>query len=156
PAGERRDRHGDCRGFESVAIGTRTRDMSPLVEPEVAERVLRLALARGGEFAEVYAERSTGMTMAIEEARIESVQSGAEEGAGVRVPSGATTYFAHVDSLDPADLERAAAEAAGAVHGDSAEPRPLSAVASVPHPIERRPSDVAAEGKATLLRELDE
>jgi TldD protein len=129
--------------------------MSSLVEPEVAERVLRRALARGGEFAEIYAERSTGMSMAIDESRIESVQSGAEEGAGVRVISGATTYFAHVDGLDPADLERAATEAAGAV-GESAEPRPLSAVASVPHQIERRPSEVAAERKAALLRELDE
>jgi TldD protein len=130
--------------------------VSSLIEPEVAERVLRRALARGGEFAEIYAERSTGMTMAIDESHIESVQAGAEEGAGVRVTSGGTTYFAHVDGLDPADLERAAAEAAGALCGDSAEPRPLSAVASVPHPIEHRPSEVAAERKAALLRELDE
>jgi TldD protein len=130
--------------------------MSPLIETEVAERVLRRALARGGEFAEVYAERNGGMTMAIDESRIESVQSGAEEGAGVRVSSAGTTYFAHVDGLDPEDLERAATEAAGALHGESTEPRPLRAVASVPHRIERRPTDVSAERKAALLRELDE
>jgi TldD protein len=130
--------------------------VSPLIEPEVAERVLRRALARGGEFAEVYAERNSDMTMAIDESRIESVRSGAEEGAGVRVTSGATTYFAHVDGLDPGDLERAAAEAAGALRGESREPRPLRAVASVPHAVERRPADVAAERKAALLRELDE
>ena len=130
--------------------------MSRLIEPEVAERVLRRALARGGEFAEVYAERNTGMTMAIDESRIESVQSGAEEGAGVRVTSGATTYFAHVDGLDPADLERAAAEAAGALRGESGEPRQLHAVPGVPQAVEQRPADVAAERKAALLRELDE
>jgi TldD protein len=130
--------------------------VSGLIEPEVAERVLRRALARGGEFAEVYAERNSGTSMAIDESRIESVQSGAEEGAGVRVTSGATTYFAHVDGLDPEDLERAAAEAAGALRGESAEPRPLRAVAGVPHRIEHRPADVATERKAALLRELDE
>lgn len=130
--------------------------MSRLIEPEVAERVLRRALAHGGEFAEIYAERNTGMTMAIDESRIESVQSGAEEGAGVRVTSGATTYFAHVDGLAPDDLERAAAEAAGALGGESREPRQLRAVASTPHAVERLPADVAAERKAALLRELDE
>ena len=130
--------------------------MSSLIEPEVAERVLRRALARGGQFAEVFAERSTAMTMAIDESRIESVQSGAEEGAGVRVTAGGTTYFAHVDGLDPKDLERAADEAAAALNGESAAARPLRAVASTPHPIERRPADIAAERKATLLRELDE
>ena len=94
--------------------------------------------------------------MSIDESRVESVQSGAEEGAGVRVLSGGTTYFAHVDGLDPGDLERAAAEAAAALRGERAEPRSLEAVATAPQPIERRPEDVPAERKAALLRELDE
>ena len=72
----------------------------PLIDAEVARRVLSAALANGGDFAEVFAERNAGLTMAIDESRIESVQSGAEEGAGVRVVAGGTTYFAHVDGLD--------------------------------------------------------
>jgi TldD protein len=127
-----------------------------LIEPAVAERVLARALAAGGEFAEVFAERRGGLTMSIDESRIESVQSGAEEGAGVRVVSGETTYFAHVDGLDPDDIERAAGEAASALHGERGEARPLQAVATAPVPIERRPEQVPAERKAELLRELDE
>ena len=94
--------------------------------------------------------------MSIDESRIEPVRSGAEEGAGVRVVSDGTTYFAHVDGLDPADLERAAAEAASALRGERAEPRALSAVETQPVAIERRPEEVPAERKAELLRELDE
>jgi TldD protein len=127
-----------------------------LLEPAVAERVLARALAHGGEFAEVFAERRSGLTLAIDESRIESVQSGAEEGAGVRVLSGGTTYFAHVDGLDPPDLERAAGEAAAALRGDRAEPRPLRAAATSPQPVERPPEGVPAARKAELLRELDE
>ncbi len=130
--------------------------MSTLVEPAVAERVLARALASGGEFAEVFVERRSGLTMRIDESRVEAVQSGAEEGAGVRVLSGGTTYFAHVDGLDHADLERAGAEAAAALRADRAEPRPLRAVAATPQPIERRPEDVPADRKAGLLRGLDE
>lgn len=131
-------------------------DGSVLIEPAVAERALARALATGGEFAEVFAERRSGLTMAIDESRIESVQTGAEEGTGVRVLSGGTTYFAHVDGLAPEDVERAAAEAAAALRGERAEPRPLRAVATRPQPIEQPPGEVPAERKAALLRELDE
>jgi TldD protein len=130
--------------------------VSELLDPAVAERVLARALANGGRFAEVFAERRQGFSIAIDESRIEAVQSGAEEGAGVRVVDGATTYFAHVDGLDPADLERAADEAAGALRGERRQPRALEAVATAPLAIERRPEDVPAERKAGLLRELDE
>jgi TldD protein len=130
--------------------------MSDLLEPGVAERVLARALANGGRFAEVFAERRRGLAMAIDESRIESVQSGAEEGAGVRVVDGSTTYFAHVDGLDPVDLERAADEAAAALRGARREARPLRAAAPAPLAIELRPEDVPAERKAALLRELDE
>jgi TldD protein len=130
--------------------------VTELIDADLAERVLSRALASGGEFAEVFAERRGGFAMAIDESRIESVQSGAEEGAGIRVVADGTTYFAHVDGLDPADLERAAGEAAGALRGDRAEPRALEAVATTGQAIEVPPAEVPAERKAALLRELDE
>lgn len=129
--------------------------MSRLLDQDVAARVLARALANGGRFAEVFAERRRGQTLAIDERRIESVQAGAEEGAGIRVVEGNTTYFAHVDGLDPDDLERAAGEAAAALKGGRREPQPLRARAATPLPIERRPEDVAAARKAEMLRELD-
>jgi TldD protein len=130
--------------------------MSELIDQAVAERALARALANGGRFAEVFAERRRGQTLAIDEQRIESVQSGAEEGAGVRVVDGNTTYFAHVDGLDPADVERAADEAAAALRAERREPRPLQARQVTSLPIEHRPEDVPAQRKAEMLRELDE
>jgi TldD protein len=130
--------------------------VTDLIDQGVAERVLARALANGGRFAEVFAERRDGMTLAIDESRIESVQAGAEEGAGVRVVDGATTYFAHVDGLDPAELERAADEAASALRAGRTEPRPLVARPVAPLPIAVAPDSVPAARKAELLRELDE
>jgi TldD protein len=130
--------------------------MSDLINPAVAERALARALANGGRFAEVFAERRRGQTMAIDEQRIEAVQAGAEEGAGVRVVDGNTTYFAHVDGLEPEDIERAADEAAAALRSERREPQPLQAREATPLPIERRPEEVSAERKAEMLRELDE
>jgi TldD protein len=130
--------------------------MNDLIDPAVAERALARALANGGRFAEVFAERRRGQTMAIDEQRIEAVQAGAEEGAGVRVVDGNTTYFAHVDGLEPADVERAADEAAAALRSERSQPRPLQAREVAPLPIARRPEEVSAERKAEMLRELDE
>src|SRR3954447_20411846 len=130
--------------------------MSELLDQDIAARVLSRALANGGRFAEVFAERRRGQVLAIDESRIESVQSGVEEGAGIRVVEGSTTYFAHVDGLDPADLERAADEAAAALKGDRREPQPLQAQATSPLPIAHRPEEVPAAQKAAMLRELDE
>jgi TldD protein len=130
--------------------------MSELLDQDIAARVLSRALGNGGHFAEVFAERRRGQVLAIDESRIESVQSGDEEGAGVRVVEGNTTYFAHVDGLDPADLERAADEAAAALKGERREPQPLKARETASLPIERRPEAVPAAQKATMLRDLDE
>jgi len=130
--------------------------MTNLIDQDLAERILSRALASGGRFAEVFAESRRGQSMSIDERRIEAVQSGAEEGAGVRVVDGNTTYFAHVDGLEPAELERAADEAAAALRAERRAPQPLQAREVAPLAIERRPEDVPAERKAELLRELDE
>jgi TldD protein len=130
--------------------------VSGLLEPSLAERVLARALTSGGDFAEIYAERRSGLAMQIDESRIEHVQAGGEEGAGVRVVSGGTTYFAHVDGLAEPDLERAAAAAASALSGARRKPHGLQARAAEPQSIEIPPAEVDAGRKAELLRELDE
>jgi TldD protein len=129
----------------------------PLVDPELAARVLTRALAGGGDFAELFCEERDGLGLAIDESRVERVQRGAERGAGVRVVAGETTYFAHVDGLAERDLERAAAAAAAALRGDRAEPRALRVLdAAAPQSIEVPPGAVPAERKAELLRACDE
>jgi TldD protein len=127
-----------------------------LVPRDLAEQVVARALANGGDFAELFVERRGGLSMSIDESRIEGVQAGSEEGAGVRVVTGTTAHFAHVDGLAEPDLERAADEAAAALRGDRSEPVPLEALATEPQKIGRRPEDVPAERKAELLRELDQ
>jgi TldD protein len=128
-----------------------------LIEPALAERVLALALGGGGDFAEVFCEERSGFALQIDESRVEQVQRGAERGAGVRVVDGQTTYFAHVDGLAEADLERAARAAAAGLRGDGREPQALRAAeAAEPQEIQVPPGEVPAARKAELLRAADE
>ena len=130
---------------------------APLIEAELAGRVIERALQNGGDFAEVFCEERAGLGLAVDESRVERVQRGAERGAGVRVVRGETTYFAHVDGLDEADLERAAEAVAAAARGQRTEAQALSAVEPArPQEIETVPGEVPAERKADLLRACDE
>ena len=55
-----------------------------LSEPTVA-RVLKAALSRGGDFAEVYCEASTGTRILLEDGRLEDVVCGQDAGVGLRL-----------------------------------------------------------------------
>ena len=129
----------------------------PLIDPQLAERVVARALANGGDFAEVFCEDRAGFGLTIDESRVERAQRGGERGAGVRVTSGETTYFAHVDGLAEADLERAADAAAAALDSQRSDHRPLEAAEPAAlQEIEVDPAGVPAETKAELLRACDQ
>ena len=98
-----------------------------LVEPALAERVLARALARGGDFAELYAEARHGFGVSIDDRRVERPQGGRERGACVRVVHGDSSYYGHVDGLAEEDLLRVAASVAEGLRGEASEPAALSA-----------------------------
>jgi TldD protein len=128
-----------------------------LLAPELAERLLERALRRAGDFADLYVERSSALSLALDDRRLERAQSGRETGASLRVVAGESTYFAHVDGLAESDLERLADEVSAAVRTGETAPRPLLATAPPPRQeIEVPPGSVPAERKAALLRECDE
>jgi TldD protein len=135
----------------------RAANVAPLVEQELAAKVLQRALSRGGDFAELFCEDRTGFTLSIDESRIEHPQSGRERGAGVRVVDGEVTRFAHVDGLAEDDLLRAADGLAAAL---DAEPATVVGIRAAEPPelqeIEVDPASVPADRKAEILRELDE
>ena len=128
-----------------------------LFEPELAERVLSRALANGGDFGELYAERQAGFSLSLDDRKVERGSSGEELGAAVRVVAGDSTYFGHVDGLREEDLERVADAVSAAVRGRSSEPRALGALERpAAQTVEQRPEEVPATRKAEILRECDE
>ena len=128
-----------------------------LIDAELADRVLARALVHGGDFAELFCESRSALSLSIDESRVENGQRADDRGAGVRVVAGETTYFAHVDGLAERDLERAADGAAAALRGDRRTPRALEAEERARgQEIETPPAGVAAERKAELLRSCDE
>ena len=119
--------------------------------------MLERALARGGDFAELYAEARHGFAISLDDGRVERPQGGRERGACVRVVQGDSTYFGHVDGLAEEDLLRVADSVSQAVRDEAREPARLGAATRAQgHAIELRPEQVEVERKAAVLRSCDE
>jgi TldD protein len=87
------------------------------------ESVLAAALAKGGDFAEVFAQDRTALNIGLEDRKVERVQSGRDRGAGVRVVAGEVTGYAYTDDLEETSLLRAAAIAAAVADGAASDTR---------------------------------
>ena len=88
-----------------------------LVNPELVGEVLTTALGGGGEFAEVFVEDVRRGSVNLDDGRIESLASGRDRGAGIRVVAGEATGFAHTADLSRRGLLSAAEAAAASVRG---------------------------------------
>ena len=96
-------------------------------------KVIRRALAKGGEFGEIYIENRISRNILLEEGKFKSAVFGISQGAGVRVISGDKTGYAYTDDLTLDAFLRAADVASVVARG-------AKAVAPVDIREEKRPS----------------
>ena len=96
----------------------------PQAKPQFAfedlNKVIARALAKGGEFGEVYIEHRVSRSILLEEGKFRSAVFGISQGAGVRVISGDKTGYAYTDELALDKLLRAADVASYVARGDKA------------------------------------
>lgn len=129
-----------------------------MIDEAVLRDVLSLALATGGEFAELYAETRRSTSARLEDRRVEEVTSGRDRGAGVRVIRGMSTAYAFTNRLDREALLDAA-KVAGAALRDS----PRAVVADlrreperVLNPVALPPDAVPTGRKVEAIVRVDE
>lgn len=87
---------------------------------EDLNRVIRRALAKGGEFGEIYIENRVSRSILLEEGKFKSAVFGISQGAGVRVISGDKTGYAYTDDLTLDAFLRAADVASYVARGSKA------------------------------------
>ncbi len=129
-----------------------------MLSEEAVKAVLQAASATGADWAEIFVEdrRSTGL--GLEDSRVETVSSGRDVGAGVRVVTGDRASYAYTNVLTREALVEAARAAGSAMQGGSA-PATIDlrrAPGPVQHPVSRRPEEAEAKEKVGALLEADE
>jgi TldD protein len=131
----------------------------PLIDRETLEGTLAEALAGGAGFADVFVEQVERASVQLDDGRIESLASGRDRGAGIRVVEGESTGFAHTVDVSADGLRRAARAAADAARrgrsGDVTQVE-LPVLQPTPASVAVPPASIDKGEKVALLRRAEE
>lgn len=128
-----------------------------MLDAALLERIIRKALRRGGDYADVFVERRRGSHLRMEDRKLERAASGTVQGAGIRLIRGGKTSYAHLNELG----EKALLEAASSLSRAGAGPEGEISIALarkaplVEFSVEEPPDAVPMESKAALIREAE-
>ena len=82
------------------------------IAPDTAGRILRAALSKGGDYADIFCEHTVTNELSLRDGEVNAVRSNIDFGAGIRVISGDRTGYAFSESMNEEALLKAAATAA--------------------------------------------
>lgn len=85
-----------------------------MLRPDVVERVLNKALARGADFAEVFVEDRQNTTLTYVDKTIDSINNGRDYGLGLRLIKGFEVIYAYTSDLSETNLLHVAEQTANA------------------------------------------
>lgn len=120
--------------------------------------ILEVAMAQGGQFAELYLEHKENTGISCENGRIEKVNTGIESGVGIRVINGENTAYMYTNDLTQDNLRRLAQTAAAAAKSDVCQPVAefMVSPAAIEPDIIFRPDAIDFEQKVKLLKIADQ
>ena len=129
-----------------------------MLDADLVNRTLTVAMRTGADFAEIFAEDRRSSSAILDDGRVEEVVSGRDRGAGIRVVAGDTTGFAHTADLSASGLASAASAASAAARrgGGGTKTVPVSALeAATRLKVRVPPEDVPKSTKVALLTAAD-
>ncbi|MFV8756199.1 TldD/PmbA family protein [Nannocystaceae bacterium ST9] len=127
------------------------------VSPELAASLLDRALARGGDFADLYFEYRRHASLSMEDGRIRSVGGSIDLGVGIRVVVGQAVGYAYSESLEPAAMFDAA-DTAGRIARSGRKLGPVAIERREPssvYPVGDEIVDLEGKQRVALLRRAD-
>lgn len=125
--------------------------------PGLVEKVLDKAMARGGDFADLFAEYTRDNSLVMEEGILKSANHCLSRGIGIRVVHGERTGYAYTEHLEPtqlykiADTASAIADDKGHTGSVKVNPKTLSNFYKVTDPT----SDVNLDEKISWIEKMD-
>jgi len=127
------------------------------VSKPTIDKAMRVALSKGGEFADLFFQHQTSSFMRLEDGDVNQAYTSVDLGVGVRVVVGDQTGFAFTEELTPDSIFKAAATAASIAHGDARRAPDAYKIAGTNnyYPIEVAWDDVGVERKIPFLEKIN-
>ena len=121
-------------------------------------KILKNALSRGGEYADLYIENTRPSALVLEDRKVEKVLTGIETGAGLRVIVDFRTIYAYTNDLTERALLALAEKVAAASTGGGGDIviNLTERRAGVEFAIIEPPDGVGVDRKVALLKEADD
>ncbi|OPY57732.1 MAG: protease TldD [Pelotomaculum sp. PtaU1.Bin035] len=128
-----------------------------MFDKSTLNEILDVAMANGGDLADIFIEEKRTTAIGCEAGKIERVQSGVDIGAGIRVLSGDTTAYAYTNDLTRKGLLEVARIVNHAVRGTKKEVNlDLTGVKPlVDFTFKERPEEVSTERKVAVVGTAD-
>ncbi|MBS1126749.1 MAG: tldD [Nitrospirae bacterium] len=128
-----------------------------MIEKELQLSLINRALAKGGEYADIFTEYRKHTALVLEDRKLEKITNGTEAGTGIRLITRGKTAYAFSNDLSSEVLLQAASEVNRAAADKTLPPVMdlLSSRPSVNFPIELFPDDISIEQKISLVRNAD-
>ncbi|MBI5102668.1 MAG: TldD/PmbA family protein [Nitrospirae bacterium] len=128
-----------------------------MLDPEIHAKLIKTAISRGGQYADVFVESRTVTSLVLDDGRLEKVISGTDSGVGIRLIYNGRTFYAFSNDLSESSLLAGAREVSAAAKGDGAG---VSLDLSIRRPsvdfnIALPPSGVPVKEKIALVRKAD-
>ncbi len=128
-----------------------------MLDKELQINLIKKALSRGGEYAEVFTEHRKQTSLTIEDSKLEKNITGTEAGAGIRLIYNGKTAYAFSNNLTKKALMQAAAEVSKA-----AKEKSFNSIIdlnikkpSVDFNIKLFPDDIPLNRKISIVRKAD-
>lgn len=127
------------------------------ITDDLLEQLLRKALERGGDFADLFFEYRRHASISMEDGRVRSVGGGVDLGLGVRVVQGAAVGYAYSESLELDEMLAAAQTASRiASSGESRAPVAVKRLAlTTRYPVAAEVVDAEGAARVAILRRAD-
>jgi TldD protein len=123
------------------------------------EKLLAMALSKGGDYADLYFEYRVNNALNLEEQLIKSANKSISQGVGVRVNAGEKTGYAYTDEISFAGIRQAALTAACIAQGGGTD-QPVNVTPKTNshnfYPVEEPISYLPINRKIDFLRLADE
>ncbi|MDX9872549.1 MAG: TldD/PmbA family protein [Clostridia bacterium] len=124
-----------------------------MIDKKAIAEILKAAQRHGADFAEYFWEHKETVGIFAEENKIERINSGIDEGVGIRVIHGASTSYAHTNDISLPRLLEIADQAGKAAQKEAAVPSTLD-FTTPPAPaafrVEIPPQEIKLEDKTAL------
>jgi len=130
---------------------------SHTIDSDVANRLLKIALGKGGDYADLFFEYSVSGSYIYDEQILKSARRAVSMGLGVRVMKGDATGYAYCEEFSFDAMKQAAETAAQiAAGGQAVAPLGVS-MRDIPsrYPVQVESLDVEGEAKKALLERAD-